>query len=212
MTPKNRQVTSVSSVDIKPKLNFFSNVLAIITACCTAVWQTAHTRPFIKVSTKGGTSEWLFDSGASVTCMSLKQFRQIPPEFRGEKLPNQTQLITADGNNLDVLGVYNVHITVSNRSIWTPIFVCRKLHSTAILGIDCISKLGIAYSGRLNSFFFDDILNTQNAGSFIFQKNEASFEKIAAINDHAHAAGISTVATVKIPPPLSRHSLFKRQM
>ena len=86
ITPQNRQVGNVTSVDLKPKLNFFANVLAVITACCTAVWQTAHTRPFIKVSTKGGTSEWLFDSGASVTCMSLKQFRQIPPEFRASSL------------------------------------------------------------------------------------------------------------------------------
>ena len=34
----------------------------------------------------------------------------------------------------------------------------KKLHSAAILGIDSISRLGIAYSGRKECFFFDDIL------------------------------------------------------
>ena len=49
-------------------------------------------------------------------------------------------------------------------------------------------------------FFFDDILDTKNANSFIFQKNEASFEKVTSIDDRAFSAGISTVTTVKIPP------------
>ena len=36
--------------------------------------------------------------------------------------------------------------------------------------------------------------------ALFFKKNEASFEKISEIDNHAHAAGISTVTTVKIPP------------
>ena len=124
--------------------------------------------------------------------MSLKQFRLIPPEFRGEKLPTNTKLVTADGNDLDVLGVYNIHLTVSNRSLWSPVFVCKKLHSAAILGIDCISKLGIGHSGRKDVFFFDDILDTPNAKSFIFQENKKSFENFAT--------NISTISTIKIPP------------
>ena len=67
--------------------------------------KTASNRPYIKVTTRGGTSDWLFDSGASVTCMSVKAFRQIPPEFRPEKLPNSTKLVDAGGNNLVVQGV-----------------------------------------------------------------------------------------------------------
>ena len=188
---KNMQVSSVATVS-SHKSSFFQNVISLLTACCSAVWQTAYSRPFIKVTTKGGTSDWLYDSGASVTCMSLKQFRLIPPEFRGEKLPTNTKLVTADGNDLDVLGVYNIHLTVSNRSLWSPVFVCKKLHSAAILGIDCISKLGIGHSGRKDVFFFDDILDTPNAKSFIFQENKKSFENFAT--------NISTISTIKIPP------------
>ncbi len=64
----------------------------------------------------------------------------------------------ASGNDLSVLGVYNLQLTVHGKSIHTPVFVCQKLHSVAILGIDSISRLGIAYSGRKESFFFDEIL------------------------------------------------------
>ena len=65
----------------------------------------------------------------------------------------------AGGNSLSVTGVYNLKLTVHGKSIFTPVFVVQKLHSPAILGIDSISRLGIAYSGRKQSFFFDDILD-----------------------------------------------------
>ena len=42
--------------------------------------------------------------------MSCKD--KLTPEFRGGKLPNQTQLITADGNNLDVLVCLFISIQV----------------------------------------------------------------------------------------------------
>ena len=108
-------------------------------------------------------------------------------------MPTNTKLVTADGNDLDVLGVYNIHLTVSNRSLWSPVFVCKKLHSAAILGIDCISKLGIGHSGRKDVFFFDDILDTPNAKSFIFQENKKSFENFAT--------NISTISTFRTAAP-----------
>ncbi len=103
--------------------------------------------------------------------MSVKQFRQIPPDQRPEKLPNLTRLVDAGGNDLNVLGVYNLKLTVHGKSIFTPVFVCQKLHSAAILGIDSISRLGLAYSGRKKCFFFDDILDQKNSEKFVIQQN-----------------------------------------
>jgi hypothetical protein len=40
--------------------------------------------------------------------MSAKQFRQIPPDQRPEKLSNLTRLADAEGNDLNVMGVYNL--------------------------------------------------------------------------------------------------------
>ena len=186
---------SVSVSEENKRNTFFQNIMTIFTLSCEALWKTANPRPFIKVTTKAGTSDWLYDSGASVTCMSLKQFRQIPINSRPEKLPNHTRLVNASGDDLNVVGVYNLQLTVHNRSIYVPTFVCSKLHSAAILGIDSLSKLGICHSAKKNCFFFDDILDQPNAKSFIFQTNETE----------NFSTEISMVEEITLPPPLSRN-------
>ena len=194
-----RRLNSVSAISVVPPTNsFFRKILAICTLACSSLWKTVGTRPFIKVTSKSGTSDWLFDSGASVTCMSSKQFRLIPIDQRPEKLPNMTKLVDASGNDLHVFGVYNLQLTVHGKSIYTPVYVCQKLHSAAILGIDSISRLGIAYSGRKECFFFDDILDEKGADRFIIQTNHIN--AISSERFLNFATEISTTEKVKIPP------------
>ena len=184
---------------VPPTTNtFFQKVLAICTLACSSLWKTVGTRPFIKVTSKSGTSDWLFDSGASVTCMSVKQFRQIPIDQRPEKLPSITKLVDASGNDLNVYGVYNLQLTVHGKSIYTPVFVCQKLHSAAILGIDSISRLGIAYSGRKECFFFDEILEQKDANRFVIQTNQVN--EISSQRFENFATEMFTTTHVKIPP------------
>ena len=123
--------------------------------------------------------------------MSLKQFRLIPPENRPEKLPNTTRLVSAGGDDLNVVGVYNLKLTVGGRSIFSPVFVCKGLHSSAILGIDSQAKLGVSYSAAKRVFFFDDILDEPNAKKFVFQNN---------MRPENFSTEISTISIVKIPP------------
>ena len=191
---------SIMSVSVvpPPTNTFFTKLLTICTLACSSLWKTVGTRPFIKVTSKSGTSDWLFDSGASVTCMSIKQFRLIPLDQRPEKLPSLTKLVDASGNDLHVHGVYNLQLTVHGKSIYTPVFVCQKLHSPAILGIDSISRLGIAYSGRKECFFFDDILDEKGADRFIIQTNQIN--AISSERFENFATEISTTVNVKIPP------------
>ena len=184
----------VNSISVKNENQnkFFQNVISLFTISCAAVWGTTSSRAYIKVTTRGGTSDWLYDPGASVTCMSQKAFRLIPHEFRPEKLPNTTKLVDAQGNNIPVLGVYNLEIKVHNRTISSPVFVCQKLHSNAILGMDVLSKMGICHAGDKKSFFFSDILDTKDANKFVFQSSNKNSENFST--------GISTIETVKIPP------------
>jgi hypothetical protein len=72
--------------------------------------------------------------------MSVKQLGQIPIDQRPEKFPSITKLVNASGNDLNVLGAYNLLLVVRGKSIYTPNFVCQKLHSAAIFGIDSIVK------------------------------------------------------------------------
>ena len=200
----------VMSISVKKPNNFFNNVITLM-SICSAVWKTNTERPFVKVNANGLNSNWLHDSGASVSCMSLKQFRLIPPELRPEKLPNTTRLVSASGEDLQVVGVYNLKLTVGGKSIFSPIFVCKALHSSAILGIDSISKLGISYCASKQVFFFDEILDLPNANKFVFQDNinpDKSFTTklmtAAAIhlNPNCHATiSLNTVADSGYTPP-----------
>ena len=49
----------------------------------------------------------LFDSGASVLCMSVKFLWQIPINLHPEKLPSSTRLVDSGGNDLNVFGAYD---------------------------------------------------------------------------------------------------------
>ena len=211
MTCKVAEASSVHVAAIhatSPTKNFFEKILAIFTLSCSALWKTASSRPFVKVTSKSGTSDWLFDSGASVTCMSVKQFRLIPPDQRPEKLPNVTKLVDAGGNDLNVLGVYNLQLTVHGKSIFTPVFVCQKLHSAAILGIDSISKLGIAYSGRKECFFFDDILDQKGSEKFVIQQNVNAIQCEKLDN---FSTDLFTTSRLSIPPLCHATVCFKSE-
>ncbi len=45
----------------------------------------AEYRPFINVTTQNVEGTWLYDTGASVSCMSLEQFRRIAIDQRQTK-------------------------------------------------------------------------------------------------------------------------------
>ena len=212
------EAQSCSSISVRKKVfpqpnlfkkvtnTFCESVLAIFTLSCSALWKTSNNRPFVKVQTVAGETDWLFDSGASVTCMSLKLFRQIPIHLRPEKLPSSTELVDAGGNNLNVTGVYNLKLTVHGKSIFTPVFVVTKLHSPAILGIDSISRLGIAYSGNKQVFFFDNILDEKIASKFIIQQNSVNSisqsrnANISSERFENFSTEIFSTTSVKIPP------------
>ena len=67
-------------------------------------------RPYIKIgSLKGLEQTWLFDTGAGLTCMSLKAFRNIDKEYR----PSQINAVGsrangASGTSLIPEGVYMI--------------------------------------------------------------------------------------------------------
>ena len=63
---------------------------------------TKTTRPFIKLETiKGVKDNWLFDTGAGLTCMSTSAFRRIAKECRPKKINSiGSKAQGASGNSL----------------------------------------------------------------------------------------------------------------
>ena len=68
-----------------------------------------HTKIQNAVSVKG-----LYDTGADISCLSLKVFRQIPPELRPKKLDshNLPKFKAAGGQILPVCGRYQFRVQI----------------------------------------------------------------------------------------------------
>jgi hypothetical protein len=57
---------------------------------CSTFDTSSTQRPFITMKVQGVTSTWLYDTGAAANCMSLSEFRKIPPEKRPQSYPLYT--------------------------------------------------------------------------------------------------------------------------
>ena len=110
-------------------------------------------RPFINIETLPGINQsWLFDTGASVTCMSLKAFREI----KGQR-PTQVNSVGssakgASGQKLIPDGTYIIPMEFRGKKIMQRVQVFRNLNTPALLGIDAIDNLGITYLSRKRNF------------------------------------------------------------
>ena len=112
-------------------------------------------RPFIQVCANGMVSNWLFDTGAEVCCMSINEFRKIKIEKRPTKMQMYKDLRCASSNKLTVKGTYLMNLNILGRKIQQIVYVCENLGQNAILGIDAIEKLGLIYSAKQKQFRFE---------------------------------------------------------
>ena len=142
-------------------------------------------RPFITLKVQGESSTWLFDTGAAANCLSLAEFRKIPPDKRPPKIPSLFNLATASADSLKVVGVYNMEFTLQNRTIVSPVFVCSNLNQNAILGMDAIKKFGLIYSPIKERFSFE----TTHVNSVQHSPTQL--------------ATLKTVKTIIVPPLMS---------
>ncbi len=82
-------------------------------------------------------SSWLYDSGASITLISIAEFRKICPENRPPKKPVMVNLTSASDQQLKTVGLYNLELTIGSRSIIHPVYITKN-KTPAILGTDAI--------------------------------------------------------------------------
>ena len=97
----------------------------------------------------------MYDTGAKVTVLALREFRKIPVDLRPIKQVANIKLESASKNVIKVVGVYELPITVNKRTTKHNVVVVDNLNSAAIMGIDLIDKLGITYNSRKREFSFE---------------------------------------------------------
>ena len=111
-------------------------------------------RPFVSSKVHEVTVNWLYDSGASITCLNTKVFRKIPIEKRPPKLPVKFKATCASGSNLKIRGYYLLPIKILGRLIYHPVVVCDNLRLDGLIGADLMRKHHLNYNAASNTVYF----------------------------------------------------------
>ena len=136
-----------------PTNNFLQTIMSIFSLSIFAC--NKSNRPIISVQTCGLSFDSLVDTGADISIISEKLFRQIPIDRRPQKLPHSPlSLSTACGGTLQCRGRYLFPLVVQGRTCLQPVFVVSNLNTPALLGIDFIHEHGLLYDGKSRQIKF----------------------------------------------------------
>ena len=112
-----KEVSSIGDIqnvqNLKPE---FPDIIDMIKRTCTKIMmEKIHKindvvskrtpRHFITLQHGGIQSSWLFDTGASISCMSLKAFKTIPNKHKPKKIGQGCGAKGATGSSLIPVGV-----------------------------------------------------------------------------------------------------------
>jgi hypothetical protein len=76
-------------------------------------------RPRVTARVGGKTFSWLFDTGASATCMTSSSFHAAFPNTKLKKVQNAQHSIAASGDKMHSLGIYEID-TNQRQNIQAP--------------------------------------------------------------------------------------------
>jgi hypothetical protein len=99
----------------------------------------------------------LYDTGADISCMSEKFFRELPPHHRPQKL-NMDKLpnfCSAGGQPLPVRGLYEFNFRINSKFVKHKCYVIPDLNQPLILGIDFIQQHQLWYCPKNKSFAWE---------------------------------------------------------
>ena len=174
-------------------ISFFQSLLTLCAINIASVKDDSTGRPFISVNMHGVSGSWLFDTGASVTLISLKEFRKISPDNRPPRMSPITNLSGAGGESLNTHGIYNLKLTINGRTLVHPVYVASNLSSPAILGIDAIKAFGLLYSPFKHSFSFESQSKSVHTVQGVAPSPSPDLDSASIL------ASLSTTKTVTIP-------------
>jgi hypothetical protein len=78
---------------------------------------------------------WLFDTGAAITCMNRRSFNAAFGTQKPKKISNAQSCVTASGDAMNSIGVYEVDLWIKGRKFTHPVNVITELNYN-IIGID----------------------------------------------------------------------------
>ncbi len=111
--------------------------------------------PYLQVKLQNSISvRGLYNTGADISCISLKVFRQLSPQIRPKKLDggNLPKFKSAGGQIMPVHGKYQFKAQIGTKVIRHEFYVIPELNEPLILGIDFIQQHQLWYCPKNRSF------------------------------------------------------------
>ena len=119
-------------------------------------------RPYVKAKVNGYGRNFLYDTGASRTCMTMNTFRNAFPNGTPRKLRTNSisdELYDARGKSLGCIGVFEMDFEVHGRRIKHPVRVLQHV-TEDIIGIDFINTHHLWYDPVHREVFFNKAKDT----------------------------------------------------
>ena len=156
-------------------LRFLHNMLRIVLLPWTTATMRIHSlsgrilnittdgkRPYVKAKVNGYGRNFLYDTGASRTCMTMNTFRNAFPNGTPRKLRTNSisdELYDAGGKSLGCIGVFEMDFEVHGRKIKHPVRVLQHV-TEDIIGIDFINTHHLWYDPVHREVFFNKAKDT----------------------------------------------------
>jgi len=81
------------------------------------------------------TFNWLFDTGAAITCMNANSFRQAFKNSKPKFITSRNGCVATNGSKMNPLGVFEIPMTIRGRKFVHPVTVVEGINDN-IIGID----------------------------------------------------------------------------
>jgi hypothetical protein len=109
------------------------NLCAISIATCSKNFNQMtpfngdRVRPRVTPRAGGETFSWLFDTAASVTCMTAASFLTAFPGVKPRRVQNAQHCTAASGNKMNSLGIYEIDLQIKGKTFTHHINVINQL-------------------------------------------------------------------------------------
>jgi hypothetical protein len=156
-----------------------------ITTCNKIFNQMTHfngdrIRPRVTARVGGKTFSWLFDTGASVTCMTAESFKTAFPHSKPRRVQNAQHCTAASGNQMNSLGIFEIDLQIKGKNFTHTIHIIDQLRDN-IIGIVFMHKHKLHYDVQTRQVKIAGI----------------EIDQIVAIKEQTLPALASTVITAK---------------
>jgi len=101
------------------------NLCTVSIAMCNKIFNQMTTingdwiRPRVTARAGGKMFSWLFDTGASVTCMTAASFKAALPHSKPGRVQNAQHCIAASGNQMNSLGIFEIDLQIKRKNLQT---------------------------------------------------------------------------------------------